>query len=135
MRLTLLDGARTWQGEATLDGDEIRLTDAALEGALGFRREPEGLCRGAVCLPVAATDGLATQDGVGLTRLAAVLGRPIAVDRDAGVVALAEAPGEQQARLESLDAPDFELPDLEGKRRRLGEFRGKKILLHAFASW
>jgi len=37
--------------------------------------------------------------------------------------------------LESLEAPDFELPDLDGKRRRLTEFRGKKVLLHAFASW
>lgn len=32
-------------------------------------------------------------------------------------------------------APDFRLPDLEGRERGLDEFRGKTILLHFWASW
>jgi len=135
MRLTLLDGARTWRGGATLEDDEVRLDDASLESALGFHREPQGLCRGAVCIPTSSPPDLVTDAGVGLTRLARILGRPLAMSRDAGVASLADAPAEQQARLESLEAPDFELPDLGGRRRRLSDFRGKKILLHAFASW
>lgn len=31
--------------------------------------------------------------------------------------------------------PDFLLPDLDGKQRRLSEFRGKPVLLFHFASW
>ena len=32
-------------------------------------------------------------------------------------------------------APDFELPDLAGVRRKLSDFRGKKVLLITWASW
>jgi len=31
--------------------------------------------------------------------------------------------------------PDVALPDLDGKIRRISEFRGKKLLLFNFASW
>ena len=135
MDLTILQDGQTWDGSVGVDGDELRLPAAALERALGFRLEPEGLCRGAVCIPTAAHEGLVTAQGVGLAKLASVLGRPLVLDRAAGVASLGESPQDQLARLESLAAPDFELPDLEGKRRRLTEFRGKKVLLHAFASW
>jgi len=32
-------------------------------------------------------------------------------------------------------APDFTLPDLNGKPRRLSDFQGKKTLLYLWASW
>ncbi len=35
----------------------------------------------------------------------------------------------------TLEAPDFELPDLSGKMHRLSQHRGKKVLLIAYASW
>ena len=37
--------------------------------------------------------------------------------------------------LTSLDAPDFSLPDLDGKMHSLSEHRGKKVLLVSWASW
>jgi peroxiredoxin len=37
--------------------------------------------------------------------------------------------------LQSLDAPDFELPDLAGRKHRLSDHRGKKVLLASWASW
>ncbi|MDG2304145.1 MAG: hypothetical protein P8R42_05725 [Candidatus Binatia bacterium] len=135
MDLTILHDGEMWTGPVVADGDDVRLSGDALEQALGFRIEPEGLCRGAVCIPTAAHQGLVAAQGVGLAELASVLGQPLAWDRDAGVASLGESPDDQRARLESLAAPDFELTDLEGKRRRLTEFRGKKVLLHAFASW
>lgn len=135
MEFTVLSEGRVWRGDVARDGDEIRLSSDALEAALGFRIEPQGLCRGAVCIPTGAHDGLVTDDGVGLAKLAAVLDQPLAIDLPAGVASLVESPAEQRSLLESLEAPDFELPDLDGKRRRLTEFRGKKVLLHAFASW
>ena len=33
------------------------------------------------------------------------------------------------------EAPDFELKDQHGKRVRLSQFRGKKVLLVTWASW
>ena len=37
--------------------------------------------------------------------------------------------------LRSLEAPDFELPDLDGKMHRLSDYRGRKVFLLAWASW
>ncbi len=36
---------------------------------------------------------------------------------------------------EPVAAPDFTLPDLEGTKRSLGEFRGKFIMLNFWATW
>jgi len=38
-------------------------------------------------------------------------------------------------RLRSLEAPDFTLPDLDGKLHSLSDYRGKKVLLMSWASW
>ena len=32
-------------------------------------------------------------------------------------------------------APDFSLPDLAGRLHTLSDYRGKKVLLIAYASW
>jgi peroxiredoxin len=37
--------------------------------------------------------------------------------------------------LSSLAAPDFTLPDMNGKLHSLSDFRGKKVLLLTWASW
>ncbi|NDG42002.1 MAG: TlpA family protein disulfide reductase, partial [Betaproteobacteria bacterium] len=37
--------------------------------------------------------------------------------------------------LSTLEAPDFELPDLAGQTHRLSDYRGKKVLLATWASW
>ncbi len=31
--------------------------------------------------------------------------------------------------------PDIALPDLDGNRRSVADFRGHKLILHVFASW
>jgi hypothetical protein len=35
----------------------------------------------------------------------------------------------------SVDAPDFTLPDLQGAKRSLEEFRGKFVMLNFWATW
>ncbi len=34
-----------------------------------------------------------------------------------------------------LDAPDFNLSDLEGSKRSLGDFKGKFVMLNFWATW
>jgi hypothetical protein len=42
---------------------------------------------------------------------------------------------EQNSFTKSLVAPNFTLPDMNGKRHSLRDFRGKKVLLLTWASW
>lgn len=59
------------------------------------------------------------------------------------LVALAQATEEERSgacramgpQLLSTRAPDFALPDLDGKKRRLSEFAGKVVLLNFWATW
>lgn len=62
-------------------------------------------------------------------------GRPVALDMDERVAYLGVAAAERAAALASLEAPDFTLPDLDGRLHTLSAHRGKKVLLVAYASW
>jgi len=48
---------------------------------------------------------------------------------------LGESAADRGRRLESLEAPDFTLPDIEGQPHSLSDFRGQKVLLATWASW
>jgi hypothetical protein len=70
-----------------------------------------------------------------LEEVAARLDRPLAVDLDERVAFLGVSARVRALRLASLEAPDFTLPDLDGRRHSLAEHRGKKVFLVAYASW
>ena len=118
----------------TADG-AVRLSEQALKDSLGWELKPEGLCRGEVCVPVRDRDRLVHEDGVDLGTFAEVLGRPAVIDAKESVAALGTAASSQAAAMATLEAPDFELPDLSGRMHTLSEHRGKKVLLIAYASW
>ncbi len=67
--------------------------------------------------------------------MAATLDRPLALDADARAAYLGVSAGERAQALGSLLAPDFTLPDLAGRPHTLSSYRGRKILLVAWASW
>ena len=109
-------------------GDELVLDPAVL----GWERKPEGLCRDDVCIPV---PGDVPDGPIEASRLAALLGRPAAIYADERVAAFAAPAAERADALRSGMAPDFELADLDGTTHRLSDFRGKKVVLYAYASW
>ena len=43
--------------------------------------------------------------------------------------------GERTQALETLEAPNFELPDFDGRMHRLSDYRGRKVFLSTWASW
>jgi hypothetical protein len=132
---TVIDEQDAREVPAAVEGDRVRLPPASLEAALGWRLEPRGLCRGPVCVPTDARPDLVCDAGVDLRTLAALLERPLALDLEHRAAALGASAAERSARLERLEAPDFALPDLDGRVHRLSEHRGKKVLLIAYASW
>jgi hypothetical protein len=134
-RFTIIDEQQTHELDADLDGTQVRIPPAALAGALGWKVEERGLCRGAACVAIPAGTRLADERGVDLTALANLLDRPLALDVEERVAALAAPAADRAQALSRREAPDFALPDLQGRLHRLSEHRGKKVLLIAHASW
>lgn len=132
---TLIDNGQRHEIDATTEDSTLRLATKPLLDALGWTQEAEGLCRGDVCIPIANQPDLITQQGIDLLALGAVLGRKVAVDRQESAASIGEETAANRAQLAQGIAPDFTLPDLSGKEYSLSSFRGKKVLLIAYASW
>jgi hypothetical protein len=117
--------------------DSLWIHSADLERVTGWTLKPEGLCRGDLCAGVAASDRerLVDGDAVCASALWELLGRPVLRDEGRSVWMLGEAAADRRAKLESLEAPDFTLPDITGKLHSLSDFRGKKVFLSTWASW
>jgi len=132
---TIIEDGASREVQAEIVGDRVRIPPETVQDVLGWELKPEGLCRGSVCVPVRDPSALVVEGGFDLGTLAEVLGRPLALDATEAAAAIGTAAADQADRLASLDAPDFTLPDLEGKLHSLSEHRGKKVLLIAYASW
>lgn len=135
MRFTLIDDGTATVTDATVTGERVALSPATVRDVLGWTLESQGLCHGDVCIPVRRRDDLVGPHGIDLATLADLLGRPLALEAAAGAACLGASAQDRGSRLASLEAPDFALPDLEGRRHALSDYRGRKVLLVAYASW
>ena len=123
--------------DARADGDDLWLSDTALETATGWSLQAEGLCQGAICVPVPRKDA-SRYVSAGASNIAAfwrLLGRPVLHDRAGSSWMLGNAAADRAAALTSLSAPDFELPDLDGQLHRLSDYLGKRVFLTTWSSW
>ena len=118
-------------------GDALWCPAREAEATTGWQAKPEGLCRGAVCVPLPAGRERELVDGgrINLAGLWRHLGRPALHSARGDVWVLGESAQQRAAALASLEAPDFTLPDLDGRLHSLSGHRGKKVLLVAYASW
>ena len=110
-----------------LDRPDVPVAD--FERETGWLLKPEGACRAGVCITLPAL-GSTVDVGVVAERL----GMGVVHDERHGLWALGPSTVSGRA-LESADAPDFTLPDLEGRPFRFGSLRGRKVVLVAWASW
>ena len=133
--LTLIDDGRSHLINASIDDTEVRLDTQATLDALGWTQKPEGLCQGDVCIPIAGAKNLINDQGIALEALAKLLGRPVTIDREQAAASLGAEVEAHGAQLVGGEAPDFTLPDLAGVDHTLSTYRGKKVLLIAYASW
>lgn len=128
---TLIDDGRVVTSRARIMGDAVRLAPADLPWTL----EGDVLCHEGMGVPVPHGVALQDAEGVDLQALAAVLGRPLALDVAERAAYLGVPADERRRALASLAAPDFALPDLEGRFHALADQRGRKVLLVAWGSW
>ncbi len=111
----------------------VLVAPADLPAAIGWTLKPEGLCQDDVCVPVRDQQALFADGRLDLGRVADALDRPfLAAD---GVAVVGEPRTIRRLATDGLQAPGFTLPDLDGELHQLEEWRGRKKLLVAFASW
>jgi hypothetical protein len=128
---TLIDAGRPVDSLARIVGDVVRLSPAVLP----WKLEGDVLCNQGLCVPIPDGVALADADGIDLGALAALLDRPLALDVAERAAYLGVAAAERGRALASVAAPDFTLPDLDGRLHTLADQRGRKVLLVAWASW
>jgi hypothetical protein len=110
-----------------LDRPDLPIED--FERETGWLLKPEGACRGGACIPL-PPQAPTVDIGVVAERLG------MALVHDKGHRLWALGPSAVSGRaLESVEAPDFTLPDLEGRGFRFSSLRGQKVVLVAWASW
>ena len=120
---------------------DVWITTSDLTRATRFVIKPQGVCRDELCfpLPKARKAEFITKRGpvtwFNLSEFARLIKQPFAFDQRNAVWYFGARTAEQNGYLASLEAPNFTLPDLNGKMHSLTDFRGKKVLLVTWASW
>ncbi|MCI0487564.1 MAG: redoxin domain-containing protein [Blastocatellia bacterium] len=117
----------------------VNLND--LKRATGFEVKPKGVCRDELCFPIPRARQRTFLDKRGsvtwfnLMEFARLVLQPVAYDMEQAVWFFGPRADEQNGYIATLEAPDFTLPDMNGKMHSLSDFRGKKVLLLTWASW
>ena len=124
---------------AVLEGEDLLVPVELAPKITGFESKARGMCSKDVCLPYPREGGwrrtMADKPFLNVSKFAAKTGQPIAVSEDKAVWSFGTVPLDAKSTLGKGLAPDFELPDREGNKVRLSDFRGKKVLLLTWASW
>jgi peroxiredoxin len=136
MRLLLHSADASTEVSAWAEGDDLVLHRDAVLSATGWEVKDHGLCRGDVCRPASLADTLT------LAQLAALLGRPLAVEitdesvdtaGDGLAVAVLGEPGGTTTRRGDL-SPALRLHDADGGEVMLTR-RGRRTLVVAWSTW
>ena len=137
MTTILYDDRETVIENASAQAEELWLPYDALEAATGWDVSPEGMCRGKMCVPVPRDAGWLDEKNarIDLAGFARHLDQPVVHDDARTTWVFGEAPAARRAVIDSLEAPDFALPDLDGKIHRLSDYRGKKVFLFSWGTY
>lgn len=126
-RATVVPGAHEQNGH-------VWLSPADLAKATGWKLEDVGLCQGEACVRT-KPDWVDAAGRVDLSAFAAHLGQPEMQEAEGNIRAYGASVNARRDALFSLEAPDFALPDLDGKLHKLSDYRGKKVFLYSWGSY
>lgn len=139
---TVLYNDRVVEIQETLaDPNDLWVVPDDLTRINSFVLKPEGVCLDELCIPLRQdrdSEMLITRSKerwFNVTELARKLQQAFAVDTEHNVWSFGEIPVTRTRFFESALAPDFSLPDRQGKMVKLSDFRGKKVLIVTWASW
>jgi hypothetical protein len=106
--------------------DHIDIDAESFHAGTGWEIKPEGACKGEICVPLPG--------GFELAGTAQRLGMALVHDEEHGLWALGPETITGRA-LVTAEAPELELPDLDGNPFRLSSLRGQKVVLVAWAPY
>lgn len=107
--------------------ERLDITSPQFTAGTGWKIEPQGACKGEVCVPIPS-------GGFDVQAIAEQLGMAIVRDADYGLWAL--GPESLSGRvLVTAQAPDLALPDLDGRLFSLSSLRGQKVAIVAWAPY
>ena len=118
--------------------EDLWLAPAALHASTGMELTAAGFCRGSICIaipPERRTEFVRGDGDLNLAALARHRGQAVVHDDERRVWAFGAPPEARAANRSSLEAPEFTLPDLDGRLHSLSDARGRKAVLIAWASW
>jgi hypothetical protein len=136
----IYDDNTTEIGSAKQAEGQLWVTTADLRRATQFELKPQGVCRGELCFPLPKARypefvrKSSERRWFNLLAFAGLVHQPVAHDAALAIWYFGLRADQRQG-LASLDAPDFTLPDMNGRLHSLSDFRGKKVLLLTWASW
>jgi hypothetical protein len=140
-RVVIYDGIATEVSAPAEATNDLWVTLTDLKRATRFAVKPQGVCRDTLCFPLPKSrraEFISKKGAVNwfnLSAFARLIKQPVAADGKRAVWYFGPRSQEADVHLTSLEAPDFSLPDMSGKRHSLSDFRGKKVLLLTWASW
>lgn len=122
---------------AASDGENLWVAGADVESTIGWTLKPEGLCQGELCVPLpdASPERFVNGEAVNLAAWWRLMDRPVLHDAAGDTWMLGASAYERANALQSLEAPDFNLPDMDGKMHSLSDYRGKRVFLTTWSSW
>jgi len=135
------DGAASKVTNLLPGQSDLWLTLPDLTRVSGFVLKPQGACLGELCVPIpkarkqAFERDHARAKWFNLSELARTLNQPEVQDAEHNIRLFGPRPELAMKMRDTLQAPNFTLPDWKGRQRSLSEFRGKKVLLITWASW
>jgi len=126
-----------------IPSNDLWITVADLTRATGFVVKPQGVCRAELCFPLPKNRKseflINSKQGntqwFNLSAFARLLHQSVAYDAALNIWYFGPRPEVQNNYLASFQAPNFTLPDMNGKPHSLSDFRGKKVLIVTWASW
>jgi hypothetical protein len=136
----IYDDVATEVNPAQEEAGQLWITTADLERATRFEVKPQGVCRDQLCFPLPKTRAQefvrkdSGKNWFNMTAFAQLVQQPVAHDAALSTWYFGLRADQRQG-LASLEAPDFSLPDMDGKMHSLSALRGKKVLLVTWASW
>ena len=119
---------------------QLWITTGDLTRSTQFEVKPQGVCRKELCFPLPKArkqeflHESAGKQWFNLLAFADLVHQPVAHD-EALATWYFGLRSDQRQTLTSLEAPNFSLPDMQGKLHSLSDFRGKKVFLVTWASW